>query len=50
METLKNTDEAAFDRAISEPVGTTWNFFIRAKSEIWQDQQKIRYNIVRAVP
>lgn len=50
MEVLKNNDEAAFDRAIAEPVGTTWNFYVRAKSDNWQDQQRIRYNVMRAIP
>jgi replication factor A1 len=50
MESLKMQDEAAYDRAIAEPLGTTWNLFIRAKSDMWQDQQKIRYNVIRAVP
>lgn len=50
MEALKTNDEAEHTRIIDQAVGSEWNFSIRAKSDQWQDQQKIRYTIMRAVP
>lgn len=50
MENLRSTDEAAFNAAIDRAMGNTWNVSIKAKSESYNDQQKIRYQILRAAP
>lgn len=50
MERLRMEDEPAFSVIIEKAMGVTWNFAIRAKSEVYNDQQKIRYQANKATP
>lgn len=50
MEALRHADEAAFNNAIDKAMGTSWDVSVRAKNEVYNDQQKIRYQILKASP
>lgn len=49
MEALKTEGEALFNAAIDEALGVTWNLSIKARNETFNDQQRIRYNVAKAV-
>jgi replication factor A1 len=49
MEVLKDTDNDLFLRIIKEPVGKVFNFNIKAKADSYQDQMKVRYQVMRFV-
>lgn len=49
MEVLKESDSDLFNRIIKEPVGKVFNFNIKAKADSYQDQLKVRYQVMRFV-
>jgi replication factor A1 len=51
MEALKALDggDAEYNAAIDQALGVTWNLSIKARNETFNDQQRIRYNVMKAV-
>lgn len=50
MERLKEQDEVAFNRVIERALGNTWELSIRAKTEVYNDTPRVKYQILKAVP
>lgn len=50
LERVKSEDEAQFNGIIDRAMGKYWNLSIKARSESYNDQQKIRYQVLKAVP
>lgn len=49
MEQLRADDEATFNATIDEAMGAFWNLSIKARNETFNDQSRIRYNVMKAV-
>lgn len=43
---LKNEDEAEFRKVMQSATGKMWNFSCRAKADTYNEQMKVRYQIV----
>lgn len=50
MERLKSEDEASYNGVFDRAMGKFWDLSIKARSESYNDQQKIRYQILKASP
>lgn len=50
LESMRSEDEAAFRKVFQQAAGKTYNFGCRAKSDTYNDQMKVRYQIQRASP
>lgn len=50
MERLRLEDESAFNAILDRAMGTTWNFSVKAKSEVYNDASKIRHQAQKATP
>lgn len=48
MHELKEDDDAEFEKAIKQAVGTVWNFGCRAKNESYQEVTRVRYSATKA--
>lgn len=49
IEELRSEGDGAVGSAIDAVLGTTWNLSIKARNETFNDQQRIRYNVIKAV-
>jgi replication factor A1 len=50
MEHLKEEDEPRFRQTLSDATARMWAFSCRAKSDTYQDQVKVKYQILAAKP
>lgn len=50
MESLRENDEALFRNKVQKATGRLWEFACRAKSDTFNDQVKVKYQILQARP